>query len=159
MLAVAALAIAVSVGVIAGVLAAARPRSALDRFFMVLAVMGNSIPPFWLGLLLILGFSVTLGWFPTGGMSSIGGGDLMDRVRYLVLPAVTLSTASLATVARITRRSMLEVIGQDYIRTARAKGLGEFPVLGWHALRNAILPVVTVVGLRFGHLLAGGRSC
>ncbi len=143
-------------GLTAGVVSATRPHSIFDRLTMVLALFGNSMPAFWLGLVLILAFSLGLGWFPVSGMQSIRGeGGLLDLLHHLILPAITLGGATTAIVARLTRSSMLEVIRQDYVRTARAKGLYERRVILSHALRNALLPVVTVVGLQVGFLLGG----
>jgi ABC-type dipeptide/oligopeptide/nickel transport system permease component len=110
------------------------------------ALLGVSMPSFWLGLLLIFVFSLHLTWFP-----ATGGGDL----QHLVLPAVTLGMIAAAIIARLTRSSMLEVLGQDYVRTARAKGLGGFSVVVRHALKNALIPIITIFGLQFGNLLAG----
>src|SRR5262249_28294305 len=119
-------------------------------------LFGNSMPAFWLGLVLILIFSLGLGWFPTGGMYSLrGSGGPGDLLSHLVLPAITLGGASTAIIARLTRSSMLEVIRQDYVKAARAKGLAEHSVIWRHALKNALLPVVTVVGLQTGFLLGG----
>ncbi|MGI5836067.1 MAG: nickel ABC transporter permease [Chloroflexota bacterium] len=145
-LAVAALLIAMVVGMVVGVISATRQYSILDHSTMIMALLGISVPIFWLGLMLIFLFSVQLRWFPTGG-----GGTLQQ----LVLPAITLGAASTAIVARMTRSSMLEVIRQDYVRTARSKGLVERVVLVRHALKNALIPVVTVIGLQFGYLLGG----
>jgi ABC-type dipeptide/oligopeptide/nickel transport system permease component len=131
---------------IVGVISATRQYSLLDHATMILALLGISAPVFWLGLVLIFFFAVELRWFPTGGSGTI---------QQLVLPAVTLGAASTAIIARMTRSSMLEVIRQDYIRTARAKGLWEQTVMLRHALKNALIPVVTVIGLQFGYLLAG----
>jgi ABC-type dipeptide/oligopeptide/nickel transport system permease component len=113
---------------------------------MLVALVGVSMPSFWLGLLLILTFSLFLGWLP-----ATGGGTL----RHLVLPSLTLGMIAAAIVARLTRSSMLEVLGQDYIRTARAKGLAGWGVVVRHGLKNALIPVVTIFGLQFGNLLAG----
>src|SRR5215468_8490881 len=110
------------------------------------ALLGLSMPSFWLGLLLIFVFSLHLAWFP-----ATGGGDL----RHLVLPSITLGTIAAAIIARLTRSSMLEVLGQDYVRTARAKGLGGLSVVVRHALKNALIPIITIFGLQFGNLLAG----
>jgi len=145
-LAVSALFLAVIVGMIVGVISATRQYSALDHGVMVLALLGVSMPVFWLGLMLIMIFAVELRWLPTGGTGTI---------QQLVLPAVTLGAASTAIIARMTRSSMLEVVRQDYIRTARAKGLMERVVLVRHALKNALIPVATVVGIEFGYLLGG----
>ncbi len=145
-----------AVGLTAGVLSATRQYSIIDRLTMVLALFGNSMPAFWLGLVLILALSLGLGWFPVSGMYSIRGGEgFLDLLHHLILPAITLGGATTAIVARLTRSSMLEVIRQDYVRTARAKGLFEWRVVLGHALRNALLPVVTVVGLQVGFLLGG----
>jgi len=148
--------ISCALGLTAGVISATRPRSIFDRLTMVVALFGNSMPAFWLGLVLILAFSLSLGWFPVSGMQSIRGeGGLLDLLHHLILPAITLGGATTAIVARLTRSSMLEVIRQDYVRTARAKGLYERRVVLSHALRNDLLPVVTVVGLQVGFLLGG----
>lgn len=133
-------------GVTAGIISSVRQYSWLDNISMLLALFGVSMPVFWLGLMLMLIFSVHLGIFPTTGIGTF---------KHLVLPAVTLGASSTAVVARLTRSSMLEVIRQDYIRTARAKGLHEFLVVMRHALKNAMIPVITIVFLRFGVLLGG----
>jgi ABC-type dipeptide/oligopeptide/nickel transport system permease component len=138
--------LATIVGVIAGVVAAATRNSIFDNISMVVALFGISAPVFWLGLMLMLIFSVYLGWLPTVGRGTFS---------HIILPAVTLGAASTAIIARMTRSSMLEIIGQDYIRTARSKGLKEHSVLIRHALRNALIPVVTVIGLQLGGLLGG----
>ena len=138
--------IALVVGVLAGIISATRQYSFFDYIAMVGAMMGVSIPIFWLGLMLMLLFAVFLGWLPAMGRGTIA---------HLVLPAVALSTGSAAIIARMTRSSMLEVFHQDYIRTARAKGVIERLVIFKHAMRNALVPVVTIVGLQFGALLGG----
>jgi peptide/nickel transport system permease protein/oligopeptide transport system permease protein len=145
-LAVAAMLVAVAVGVPLGLLAALSRNSWLDVASMGTALLGVSMPSFWLGLLLIFVFSLHLAWFP-----ATGGGDLA----HLILPAITLGTIAAAIIARLTRSSMLEVLGQDYVRTARAKGLGGFSVVARHALKNALIPIITIFGLQFGNLLAG----
>jgi peptide/nickel transport system permease protein len=145
-LAVAAMLVAVAIGVPLGLLAALSRNSWLDVLSMGAALLGVSMPSFWLGLLLIFAFSLHLGWFP-----ATGGGSLAQ----LVLPSVTLGTIAAAIIARLTRSSMLEVLGQDYVRTARAKGLGGFAVVVRHALKNALIPIITIFGLQFGNLLAG----
>ncbi|HEU5194736.1 MAG TPA: nickel ABC transporter permease [Methylomirabilota bacterium] len=145
-LAVAAMLVAVAIGVPLGLLAALSRHSWLDVASMATALLGVSMPSFWLGLLLIFVFSLHLGWFPATG----GGSPL-----HLVLPSVTLGTIAAAIIARLTRSSMLEVLGQDYVRTARAKGLGGFSVVVRHALKNALIPIITIFGLQFGNLLAG----
>ena len=145
-LALASMAVAVAIGVPLGLLAALFRNSWLDVGSMVVALLGVSMPSFWLGLLLIFAFSLRLAWFP-----ATGGGDLV----HLVLPSVTLGTIAAAIIARLTRSSMLEVLGQDYVRTARAKGLGAWSVVVRHALKNALIPIITIFGLQFGNLLAG----
>ncbi|WP_038047634.1 nickel ABC transporter permease [Thermus caliditerrae] len=145
-LAVAAILVALLTGIPLGILAALRPGSGLDLGVMTLALLGVSMPVFWFGLLAILIFSVNLGWFPVAGKGTLA---------HLVLPAVTLGVNATALLARMTRGTLLEVLSQDYIRTARAKGLRERVVVFKHALRNAMIPVVTVAGLEFGSLLAG----
>ena len=147
--------LAVLVGVIAGVTSAARQYSWLDRGAMLTALIGFCLPVFWLGLLLQIGLAHQWPIFPVSGMNSPGTKGLLDTLWHLVLPAVTLSTGAVAIIARMTRSSVLEVIRQDYIRTARAKGLNERVVLYRHALRNALIPVLTVVGLQVGFLLGG----
>jgi peptide/nickel transport system permease protein len=143
-------------GVALGILSATRPNSLLDRASAVASLFGASMPVFWLGIVLMVIFSLTLGWLPASGMyAPYGGGDLGDLLRHLVLPALTLAAASVTIVARLTRSAMLEVLGQDYIRTARAKGLVERHVIVRHALKNALVPIVTVIGVQAGYLLGG----
>jgi peptide/nickel transport system permease protein len=155
-LTLAAMLIATAVGITAGVISATHRYSIFDRVAMLIALFGNSMPAFWLGLILVLTFGLGLAWFPTGGMQSIrGDGGPFELLRHLVLPAITLASVTTALVARMVRSSMLEVIGQDYISTARAKGLTERTTIWRHAFRNALLPVVTVIGLQFGYLLGG----
>jgi peptide/nickel transport system permease protein/oligopeptide transport system permease protein len=147
-LALAALSIvlAVGLGVAAGVLAAVRPNSVIDVLTMLGALVGVSMPVFWYGLILLFVFAGTLRWLPAGG---VGG------FQHLVLPVVVLGTAGMGVIARLTRAAMLEVLGQEYVRTARAKGLAEWRVVLRHGLWNALNPVLTVVGLQFGFLLGG----
>jgi len=145
-LVLAALLIAVLLGLPAGVLAAVRADTALDRALRFFSVIGISAPTFWIGIMLILVFSVTLGWLPSAGAHSW---------KHYVLPAVTLSFYRIALFLRMIRSTMLDVLSQDYVRTARAKGLPERVVVYKHALRNALIPFVTLVGLQFGHLMAG----
>lgn len=147
-LAAAAMTIAVVLGIAIGVVAASRRGSALDYFLVSGAVVGVSMPVFWLGVLLIYVFSMRLGVLPASGF---GNGSLA----YIVLPAFTLAMASTAYVARITRSSVLDEIHETYVKVARAKGAGESRVLMRHALRNALLPIVTVVGVDFGSYLSG----
>lgn len=138
--------IATVLGIGFGLLAAARHNTWLDRASMVVALLGICTPSFWLGLMLILIFSVRLGWFPSFGQ---GGLD------HLVLPSLTLGAAAAALIARVTRSSLLEVLGADYLKTARAKGLTERLVITRHALKNALIPVLTLLGLELGGLLTG----
>jgi peptide/nickel transport system permease protein/oligopeptide transport system permease protein len=142
----AALAIAVIFGVLAGVVSAVWPNSFFDGVMRLTSLFGLSMPVFWTGLTLIVFFSLWLSWLPVGGSGSL---------RHLVLPAVTLSLPSLAMVARMTRSSVLEVLREDYIRTARAKGVRERVVVLKHGLRNACIPIVTLLGLQVGQLLGG----
>lgn len=145
-LAAAAMAIALCIGVPVGIVAATHRGTLLDNLVMLTGLLGQSLPVFWLGLLLIMVFAVGLGWLPVAGT---GGPE------HLVLPSVTLGLFSTAYIARMTRSSMLEVLGRDYVRTARAKGLKNHVVIQGHALRNALIPLVTVIGLQFGALLGG----
>ena len=143
-------------GVALGILSATRPNSLLDRTSAVASLFGASMPVFWLGIVLMVFFSLVLGWLPASGMyAPYGGGDLVDLAKHLVLPAITLAAASITIVARLTRAAMLEVLGQDFIRTARAKGLVERSVVVRHALKNAMVPIVTVIGVQAGYLLGG----
>lgn len=134
------------IGIPLGVIAAKNPSSKTDTTVMVVSLFGVSIPVFWQGLILIIIFSLTLSWLPSSGF------DTWDR---MILPVFALSTASAGTIARITRSAMIDVLDQDYIRTARSKGLSARSVVNEHALRNALIPVVTVIGLQFGALLGG----
>lgn len=138
--------IAVAIGIPVGIVSATKQYSLFDNIAMVVALLGVSMPNFWQGLLLILLFSVKLGWLPASGFSSF---------KHMILPAVTIGTSTAAVITRMTRSSMLEVIRQDYIRTARAKGQVESKVVNRHALKNALIPIITVVGLQFGYLLGG----
>jgi peptide/nickel transport system permease protein len=165
-------------GILAGVIAATKQNSVFDYASMVVSLVGVSMPIFWLGLVLIIIFSVFLNLLPTGGRIEsryfftpitnfyvidsfiylFKNGDIKmigSVLSHLILPAVTLGTIPLAIISRITRSSMLEVLRQDYIKTARAKGISEFKVIYKHALKNALLPVVTVIGIQFGLLMAG----
>ena len=145
-LAFGAMAVSVIVGLTVGIIAALRPGTLIDRGIMVLALAAVSAPVFWVALLLILYVGVGLRWLPPTGY---GG------VQYLILPAIALGTRSAAFLARITRANMLAVLGEDYIRTARAKGLSERVVILKHALRNALIPIITVIGTDFGSYLSG----
>ncbi|NEQ18710.1 MAG: ABC transporter permease [Microcoleus sp. SIO2G3] len=175
-LSVAAMLVASILGIPAGVLAAVRKNSFVDNLTMSGSLLGVSLPVYWLGLLLIYFFAVNLNWLPPSGRLSIDAGfafkpitgfyvldallrfdfkALQDVLKHLILPALTLGTIPLAILARITRSAMLEVLSQDYIRTARAKGLLERWVIFKHALKNALLPVETIIGLQFGTLIGG----
>jgi dipeptide transport system permease protein len=173
-LAVCAMVFAVVVAIPAGVLAAEKRGSVYDHALMGTALTGYSMPIFWWGLLLILLFSVHLHWTPVSGRISLDyyfdegtnfmlydslvsdqDGAFISAVSHLILPSIVLGTIPLAVIARMTRSSMLEVLGEDYVRTAHAKGLSRFRVVGIHALRNALIPVVTVIGLQVGTLMGG----
>ncbi|MGM0779511.1 MAG: nickel ABC transporter permease [Bacillota bacterium] len=138
--------ITVVLGVLIGIIAATKQNSFTDVGLMMVALLGVSLPNFWLGLMLIIYFSVGLQWFPVAGWGTFS---------HIILPAITLGTGGAAIVARMTRASMLEVIRQDYIRTAKAKGVRQRLIIYKHALKNALIPVITVVGLQFGALLGG----
>jgi peptide/nickel transport system permease protein len=143
-------------GLALGVASAAWPRSLLDRSSAVASLFGASMPSFWLGIVLMVVFALWLGWLPASGMyASYGGGGLGDLLSHLILPAVTLAAASITIIARLTRSTMLEALGQDFVRTARAKGVAEAGVLLRHGLKNALIPIVTVVGVQAGYLLGG----
>jgi peptide/nickel transport system permease protein len=146
--------IALCFGIPAGVVAALRRGAAIDRLVGVIGLAGLSIPSFWLGIMLILLFSVRLGWLPSGGYVGFFA-DPLGNLRGMLMPSLVLGTASLAVIMRHTRSSMLNVLNEDYVRTARAKGLKESVVVGRHALRNALIPVVTLGALQFGQLLSG----
>jgi ABC-type dipeptide/oligopeptide/nickel transport system permease component len=150
-----ALVIAVLLGLAAGIISAVKQYSWLDRLSMGAAVTGVSLPVFWTGIMLIIVFALQLRWFPSSGMSSPYGSGVGDVLWHLVLPAVTLGTASAAALARLTRSSVLEIIRQDYVRSARAKGLAERAVIARHVLKNAINPIITVLGVQVGFLLGG----
>ncbi|HVB11182.1 MAG TPA: ABC transporter permease [Bacillota bacterium] len=147
--------VALVVAVPAGVVASVRPDSWFDRLSSAAAFAGISFPSFWLGIMLILLFASYLHWLPVEGISSITGGGIWDRLRHLILPAVTLASTQIASLLRFTRSSMMEAIQQEYVRTARAKGLTERVVIYKHALRNALLPVVTVLGLSLSFIVGG----
>ena len=153
-LTVLAMLISIGVGVPLGVLAAWRKGSWIDRVVMVLAVSGFSMPVFWLGFVLVYAFAISVPWLPVQGYQPLAGG-VGAFLRHLILPSVTLSVVYMALIARMTRASMLGVLGEDYIRTAFAKGLAPRRVLLRHALKNASLPVVTVIGVGFALLIGG----
>jgi ABC-type dipeptide/oligopeptide/nickel transport system permease component len=142
----AAFCVAAVVAVPIGILAAVKPHSLQDHAVMTLTLIGQSAPTFWIGIMLILAFGLELRWFPIGGRGTFS---------HLVMPALTLGAFAMASIARLTRSAMLEVLGLDYINTARAKGLSNRRVIWKHALKNAAIPVVTIMGLQFGALLGG----
>ena len=142
------------IGIPAGILAAVRQNTKWDQLIMITAMGGISIPSFWLALFLILVFSVQLGWLPSGGYAPLWD-DFWGGLRILVLPSISLGFMQAALIARMTRSSMLEVLRQDYVRTAKAKGLDWWRVTLRHALKNAMIPVLTVFGLEFGSMLGG----
>ena len=173
-LSLAALLFAVAFGLAIGVAAARRPHSLIDTGSMIGVLIGVSMPVFWTGILLLLVFGGILGWLPLGGILDEGltlrritgmavldgllagnGSATASALRHLILPAVALGVTSMATIARMARSTMLDVLTLDYVRTARAKGVGERQVVAHHALRNALLPVVTLIGLQLGLLLSG----
>jgi peptide/nickel transport system permease protein len=149
-----ALALALVLGVALGVVAAVRAGRLADRAAMATALVGFSLPDFWLGLVLVYLFAVQFGWLPTGGYVEFSTSPL-GWMRSLILPAAALALTQVGLFARMTRAAMLEVLRQDYVRTARAKGLSAFSVVGKHALTNALIPVVTVAGISAGVLLGG----
>ena len=151
-LTIAALVLALAMALPAGIISATKRNSIWDNLAMLGALAGQSVPVFFLGIMLLYIFGGRLGWFPIGGK---GQGGLGDELRHLALPAVTLAAFSTARNTRLVRSNLLEVLGQDYVRTARAKGLREYAVILRHALKNSLIPVVTIVGLEFGALLGG----
>ena len=156
----ASLALAIGVGVALGAVMAVFAGRLPDRILSVVSLLFYSVPAFWIGLMLILVFSVRLGWLPSGGSGTIGSGltgwaTLLDQARYMILPALSLALFYLAIYARLTRAAMLEVRSQDFVRTARAKGLSPFAVNARHVLRNALIPVTTMAGLHIGNMLGG----
>ncbi|VVB61163.1 Binding-protein-dependent transport system inner membrane component [uncultured archaeon] len=173
-LAIAAMIFAILIGVVAGIISATKQYSVADYSVMGIALFGISMPVFWLGIMLMMIFGVFLGWLPIGGRIDLllpfnritgfmvvdsiitgNGAALISVLRHLILPAIALGTIPMAVIARTTRSSMLEILRQDFIRTERAKGLSERKVIYKHAVRNAMVPVVTVIGLNFGLLLSG----
>lgn len=151
-LAVASIIIGIIIGVPIGVISATKQYSVFDYASMVMALVGISVPIFWLGLMAVLLFSVNLGWLPSVGM---GDGTFGDLIKHLILPALCLSTGSTATFARFTRSSMLDITKQDYVKTARAKGLRDRLVIWKHCFKNALPPIITVIGMQFSSLLTG----
>jgi peptide/nickel transport system permease protein len=155
-LAGAALVLCTLFGLLAGVVAAVKQYGWQDKAITLLVLIGISTPSFFLGIVLILWFSVGLGWFPTGGMYALfGDGGVLELLHHLALPALTLAVVATGVVARLTRANMLEVLRQDYIRTARAKGLRERGVIYRHALRNALVNVIPILGIQAGFVLSG----
>ncbi len=150
-LAIAGILVALLIGIPLGILSAKKQNTVIDNISMVLSLIGVSMPNFWFGLLVVMLFALKLGWLPSQGM----GEGFVPLLLSLILPALTLGTGSAGTIARMTRSSMLEVIRQDYISTARAKGVDERTVTYQHMLRNALIPIITAVGLQFGSLLGG----
>jgi peptide/nickel transport system permease protein len=157
----------VVVGLATGLISALKPYSFFDVTAMLLALSGVAMPVFWLGMLAILAFALQLGWLPSFGrgapitdalgtwVTTGDASDLLDGLKHLVLPALTLGAFSTALISRLVRSAVLEVLGQDYVRTARGKGLPNVPVIARHALPNAMIPVITVIGLQVGTLLGG----
>ncbi len=150
-----AMVISLLIAVPVGMISAARRGSKLDGTVTVLSFAGISTPVFWLALLLQLLFSVQLGWLPSAGYQSIGDGSFIDRLRHIIMPAAVLSLATVASWSRFIRSGMIDVLNQDYIRTAYAKGRGEKAVLFFHALRNAMIPAVTVIAVDFVTIISG----
>jgi peptide/nickel transport system permease protein len=156
LLAGAALLLSSVVGLLLGIIAAIKQNGWQDKLITVAVLVGISTPSFWLGILLIFWFGVRLSWLPVGGMVEMfGGGGVLDIARHLVLPSVALAAVACAVLVRLTRGSMLEVMRQDYVRTARAKGLGEGSVIFKHAFRNALVNVIPIIGLEAGFVLGG----
>jgi peptide/nickel transport system permease protein len=160
LLVISAVLLAFVVGTTLGVLSSRKPNGVLSQFITVLSMVGFAAPVFWMGIMLVILFASVIPILPVSGMRSVdasGGGfkDALDVLHHLVLPTVTLGLVYLAQYSRLSRSSMLDVLGSDFIRTARAKGLAERVVMYKHALRNALLPVVTVLGLQFGNVMAG----
>ena len=152
--------LALLVGVVLGVISARRPNGAVSHFVTFLALFGYSAPVFWTGILLLIGFSLHVHWFPVAGMRdvTIEGGfwvHFVDVARHLILPVITLSSIFLALYSRLARATMMEVLGSDYVRTARAKGLTDRQVVYKHALKNSLSPVITLAGLQFSAVISG----
>ncbi len=147
--------LAILISIPAGVIAAVYQQRWIDHLINLAAFAAFSVPAFWLGLILILVFAVTFGLLPAGGVEPVGGGDWLERGRYLVLPVMTLTLVTAGTFVRFSRSSVIETLREHYIRTARAKGLSQWQTVWRHALRNALIPVVTVAALHFGNLFSG----
>ena len=146
--------LALAIAIPAGIVAALRPQSLLDNGINLIAFAGISVPPFWLAIILIILFAVLLGWLPAGGMAP-GGASVSQQLLYIALPTLTLTLASVGGLIRFMRAAMMEALRQDYVRTARAKGLSTAQMVVGHALRNAMIPVVTILALSFGTLFSG----
>jgi peptide/nickel transport system permease protein len=142
-------------GIALGVLSAIKAGGLFDRSAILVSLIGYSLPAFWLGLLLQLAFSLHLGWLPVAGMYAPGSSSALDVAHHLILPSITLAAGIAALIARMTRATMLEVLRMDYVRTARAKGLAERWVVLRHSLRNALIPILTILGLQVGYVLGG----
>ncbi|WP_377844101.1 ABC transporter permease [Bosea sp. UC22_33] len=156
----AAMTASVTMGIVLGAIAAMRDRTVISHLIVIFAVVSYATPLFWVGLMLIIVFSIQLGWFPTSGIITVGADytglrAVLDVLHHLVLPAVALSCFYMALYTRLMRSSLLETLGQDFIRTARAKGLGDRTIVSTHALRNAALPVVTMAGVQVSGMLGG----
>jgi len=146
--------LAIILGIITGVIAAINHNNILDRIIMIITSAGVSIPNFWLGLMLVLFFAIRLSILPPAGFKPLSAG-LGESLRYLILPAITLAFGQTSLIARMTRSNMLEVLRSDYVRTARSKGLSELMVNYKHALKNVLIPVITIIGLSFANLMGG----
>lgn len=156
LLSTAAMLVSFPFGIAVGVLSAVRRGSLIDRIAILFATVGLSLPSFWFGMVLIMIFTVQLRWLPGTGMTSpIGGGDVADIAKHMVLPTLALSVIPLAVIARYTRSAMLEIVSQDFVTTARAKGVSERRVILRHVFRNTLVLIVTMLGLQVGFLLAG----
>lgn len=156
----AAMVISAGVGILLGAIAAIKDRGIIGNLIVMFAIVSYATPLFWVGLMLIIVFSVNLGWFPTSGIETVGANltgwrHLLDVVHHLVLPAVTLSCFYMALYTRLMRSSMIETLGLDFIKTVRAKGIGERQIVVKHALRNAILPVMTMIGVQVSSMIGG----
>jgi len=154
LLALYSLTVSVLIAIPSGVLAATRPNSPLDRLLMIMSISGVAIPSFFFGILLILLFAVVLGWLPAGGYVDFGESPV-QHLKYMILPTLALGFSSAGLMARLVRSTMLDVLNQDFVRTAYAKGLPQRHVVMLHALRNALIPVMTIVGISFAHMLGG----
>ncbi|PUA18637.1 ABC transporter permease [Glaciimonas sp. PCH181] len=155
LLSVSAIFLSSIVGIAIGSWAALKPGSARDRTLSICVLILNSMPSFWLGLLLIMVFGLYAGVLPVGGMSSFDDGSIVDIAKHMVLPTITLAAWSVAIIASMTRSALLDVIGSDYIRTARSRGIGELSIVLRHALPNAMPAIITVIGLQMGFMLSG----